>query len=539
MSALAGLRTAEPDGWHRAALAWTALAEELDRTCAALAGAGPDLSAAWSGGRGAVPARVRLRGLAVATVDAGGPARRIALALLEHAYELAALRRLAHQDLSMLEQAAVLARLCDLDARTSATLLGNPPPGTPPAGTSPPGMSTGGTVAAGPGGRASVEAERVRSPAQVRAWWGSLAPEQRERLLREYPDAVGWLDGVPAADRDRANRAVLAQRIDELAARRADLSHRLDRLRFGPLPGLPDPIVQLLFTPPVLLPWVVPMEIELAQVRERLAGLEAVRSSLAPYGEQALLLGVDGGTGSGADGRVVVALGDPDHARHTAVFVPGASTDPRDTPGAVNRMARVWRESDAMTSRLGDVSVVFWLGYDAPDLFGSPADTSARAGGEQLRPFLSGLAATHDGAPAHVTLIGHSYGTTVVAEAALSSAPGLDHLAGDVVVVGSPGMHADHATDLRLDPRHVWGGLAAGDPIGGRLGELPFVHGQEPTDPALGANRFVVDTSGHDGYWDPDSVSLRNQAAIVAGRYDLVSLVHGSLPPGTRGPFPP
>jgi hypothetical protein len=58
------------------------------------------------------------------------------------------------------------------------------------------------------------------------------------------------------------------------------------------------------------------------------------------------------------------------------------------------------------------------------------------------------------------------------------------------------------------------------------------VHGQEPTDPAFGANRFAVDTQGHGAYWDPGSLSLRNQAAIVAGRYDLVSLVHGHPPAG-------
>jgi hypothetical protein len=100
----------------------------------------------------------------------------------------------------------------------------------------------------------------------------------------------------------------------------------------------------------------------------------------------------------------------------------------------------------------------------------------------------------------------------------------------DVIAAGSPGMHAGHASDLRLDPRHVWGGLAAGDLIGGGLGELGFIHGQEPTDPAFGANRFVVDTYGHSDYWAPGSASLRNQAAIVVGRYDLVDYVYGRPP---------
>jgi hypothetical protein len=91
-------------------------------------------------------------------------------------------------------------------------------------------------------------------------------------------------------------------------------------------------------------------------------------------------------------------------------------------------------------------------------------------------------------------------------------------------------MHTDQAANLHLDPRHVWGGLAAGDLIGGGLGDLSFVHGQEPTDPAFGDNRFVVDTHGHSAYWTPGSASLRNQAYIVVGQYDQVGFDYGRPP---------
>jgi hypothetical protein len=494
------LREADPAAWHHAADAWTRLAQSLETTSAALAGAGRDLPVAWARGLGAALARHRVDDLAATVSGAGEPVHRIAAALTEHAHALAALRRLACQDLSPPEQAALLAQMRLLDERTSAALLASRPPG----------------------GMAAPPASRGGSPEQVRAWWGSLPAPQRERLLREHPEAVGWLDGVPAADRDRANRVLLAERIEALTARQAHLADRAERLRFG---------LPLWLTPPVLLPLVVPIEIELAQVRARLEGLEAVQSTLAAYGAHALLLGIDGGD---AGSRAVVALGDPDLARHTAVFVPGAGTDPHDLPGGVGRMAQLWREADAMTSDLRDVSVVYWLGYDPPDLLGTLSSGASRSGAGQLIPFLAGLAATHDATPAHVTLIGHSYGSTVVAEAGLAGGLRVD----DIIAAGSPGMHTDHAADLRLDPRHVWGGLAPADAVGGHLGELPFVHGQEPTDPAFGANRFVVDTGGHDDYWDHGSVSLRNQAAIVVGRYDLVSLVHGRLPPGVTSPFP-
>jgi pimeloyl-ACP methyl ester carboxylesterase len=259
-------------------------------------------------------------------------------------------------------------------------------------------------------------------------------------------------------------------------------------------------------------------------VRDQLAGLESVTVALAAHADRALLLGIEAGT-TGQDGRVVIALGDPDQARHTAVFVPGINTDLRDTPGGVDAMERLRVMADATTSAPRDVSVVYWLGYDAPQTQDALSYDGSRDGGHRLTPFIAGLHAAHDAVPSHVTLVGHSYGSTVVAEAALH---GL-HV-DDIIAAGSPGMHTDRAEHLGLDPRHVWSGLATDDPIGGWLGDLPLVHGEEPTDPAFGANQFVVDTHGHSGYWTPNSTSLRNQAAIVVGRYDLVRLVHGSPP---------
>jgi hypothetical protein len=43
-----------------------------------------------------------------------------------------------------------------------------------------------------------------------------------------------------------------------------------------------------------------------------------------------------------------------------------------------------------------------------------------------------------------------------------------------------------------------------------------------PSDESFGAHRMNVDTSGHSGYWDEDSLSLKNQASVVVGDYDSV-----------------
>jgi hypothetical protein len=123
--------------------------------------------------------------------------------------------------------------------------------------------------------------------------------------------------------------------------------------------------------------------------------------------------------------------------------------------------------------------------------------------------------------------MGHSYGSTVVAEGALNG----DGLAvEDIVVAGSPGMHSHHATELQLPQGHVWSGHAEGDLVSGPgLG-----HSGAPHDLQYGANRYVVDTHGHSDYWKMDnnipSESLKNQARIVVGQYEQVELLHGELP---------
>ena len=93
----------------------------------------------------------------------------------------------------------------------------------------------------------------------------------------------------------------------------------------------------------------------------------------------------------------------------------------------------------------------------------------------------------------------------------------------------------------------MWAGAAADDhvanpelhtpwysgiPIIGPL--LPGVedrmHGISPHRQEFGGEPFHTDTGGHSGYWDPNSESLRNQARIVVGQYDRVSLDHGTPP---------
>ncbi len=78
-----------------------------------------------------------------------------------------------------------------------------------------------------------------------------------------------------------------------------------------------------------------------------------------------------------------------------------------------------------------------------------------RGGRSGLNTFENGLRASHVGPPSIDTVIGHSYGSTVVGAAA----SGGHHLDADnVIAVGSPGMLVDRAGRLNLNAGA--GGLA-------------------------------------------------------------------------------
>ena len=100
----------------------------------------------------------------------------------------------------------------------------------------------------------------------------------------------------------------------------------------------------------------------------------------------------------------------------------------------------------------GHPSVIAWMGYDTPDSFsdlGIAAPLLARAGGARLAQDVNGLWVTHtDPSPPHVTVLGHSYGATTVADAFAGS--GMH--ANDAILLGSPGTDlARSAADFHLD----------------------------------------------------------------------------------------
>lgn len=373
------------------------------------------------------------------------------------------------------------------------------------------------------------------TPQQVAGWWGKLPEEQRHLIMNAYPDKLGWPNGVPAEDRDEANRTRLANRLAELRAE-SDLSD-FDKRDL-----------------------------------ERLTKLDNVINAYEAKGKDIYLLGLDSTTAgpwdgygrdwkqnlaeklpfglgdkisdptAGPDGKVIVAFGNPDEAAHTGVFVPGTTAQLDNISGDLNRAANMYDASSAYAP--GQVSTIAWLDYDAPDnvVTNSPEGKYADAGGPRLNGFVDGLRAAQSeagNAGGHLTAIGHSYGSTVVGEAALHAA---DRLAvNDIVVAGSPGMRVEHAGDLGIGADHVWAQEAKDDPVpsvgryghgaGGGFGDLPNV----PSDDDFGGRRLATDGSGHSEYWadrgpggavdgDPynyagASLSLDQQARVISGAY--------------------
>ncbi|MDX3850858.1 alpha/beta hydrolase [Streptomyces sp. AK02-01A] len=366
-----------------------------------------------------------------------------------------------------------------------------------------------------------------KSAADNASWWNGLTQEQRDEYATLYPAEVGALDGIPSDVRDDANRMVLAET-------RAQAQLSLDGLGPEPPKMLKDPnggpyAVSMLN--PAWSTW----DKTRTRLQAQIKGMDAIQkrfdappsSGLPP----AFLLGFD----TKGNGHAIIANGNPDTADHTAVYVPGTTSKLGGIGGDIDRMTELWKEANSQAPGKS-VSTITWLGYNAPQSIVPEAMQKQWAydGSPKLNSFMDGLEATQGGpAGSHTTVIGHSYGSTVVGDASNKG----DLSADDIVVAGSPGMMAAEAGDLDVGKDHVWSEAAGDDlvPLGGKAAGLggfkwgvqtwngiPYNPGYiqtVPSDEAFGAHRMDVDTSGHSNYWKRDSLSLKNQAAVVVGHY--------------------
>ncbi|MFI0712562.1 alpha/beta hydrolase [Streptomyces inhibens] len=316
-----------------------------------------------------------------------------------------------------------------------------------------------------------------KDPKENAKWWAGLTEQERQSYLDAYPEKIGWLDGIPSADRDEANRKVVDLQLAEYEMKKQN----------GDL-GTHD--------------------------QGNYDGLQKLQSALdkadgsSDGSKKLYVLGID----AKGDGRAVVSQGNPETARNVAIQVPGTDNDLSNMDEQIDRVDRL--QQAAVDSGAKNTAVISWLGYDAPEGDNSMFSTGrADPAGGDLRSFTHGLRQTHEGDRAHMTVLGHSYGSTVIGAGA-SHGGGLD--ADDIVVVGSPGMTVEHAKDLNINPDHVWAGGAKDDIVSTVASGLTL--GEDPMEKEFGGKVIEVDTEGHGGYWDKGSTSLRNQGRIIAGR---------------------
>ncbi len=203
----------------------------------------------------------------------------------------------------------------------------------------------------------------------------------------------------------------------------------------------------------------------------------------------------DGRVLKAADGRLIVALGDPVTSPCVATYIPGAGTTVASSGDELSRAA-------ALRAAAGpDTCVIMWLDYEAPSLLQAVSSRHAAAGAAALRSFQGSLVSNHDGPIRQLTVIGHSYGAVVAGIAERDGAL----LCDDIVALGSPSLGVRWASELR-DPTQVWVSTAANDPI--RL-----VPGQ-----VRGATSFASAPFGHGGYFHPDNPALATLAGLVSAQ---------------------
>ncbi|KUF16015.1 alpha/beta hydrolase [Streptomyces silvensis] len=349
-------------------------------------------------------------------------------------------------------------------------------------------------------------------------WWRSLDADERATWTALRPDTVGNLDGLPSTTRDEANRMVLAEaRGSAQVAYETWLGKHPEPPRYTEFTNPQTGEVNRRVQNPEWWKW----EKERRAAHKSIDGMDAIQRRFDRTGTgtrglpQAYLLGFD----AKGDGRAVIANGNPDTADHQSVYVPGTTAELGKIEGDINRAVNVWNAADAKASGKS-VSSITWLGYDAPDsvVKDAPFEHYAYDGAPAFNRFLDGLETSHTGdAAAHRTVIGHSYGTTLVGAAAETGRLNAD----DVIFAGSPGVKVSDAEEMDVPKGHVWNEHAEGDVVpelgrwghGGDLGVIP-------SDDTFGANQLITDTTGHSGYWDEGSTSLLNQGLVVAGKGD-------------------
>lgn len=104
-----------------------------------------------------------------------------------------------------------------------------------------------------------------------------------------------------------------------------------------------------------------------------------------------------------------ISIGDLDNASSVGVFTSGMNSGVHGLSNTFDGLSQI-QDGDAA------MAMVTWIGYNSPGVLNVSGPGRAESGAEELAPFLESIE-TQNAARYHFVVLGHSYGTYVVAEA--------------------------------------------------------------------------------------------------------------------------
>lgn len=343
------------------------------------------------------------------------------------------------------------------------------------------------------------------SPQEIADWWKGLSEDEQDELIKTNASLVGNTDGVSVEDRDKANRILLDEKRGYLESERDRVQAEL-RKTGGP--GGQSRRMQL--------------EAELETINGKLSGIKsrlAAGDAASDEADKYYLMQIQ----HSGDGQAIVARGNPDTADNVTTYIPGTGSELSKIEGDLNRSDKM-QDSAHWLDPSKETAVITYMGYEAPDgLSNATQQSYAHDAKKDLDSFQDGLRASHDGAPSNNTVLGHSYGSVVVAIGAHDEGLAVDN----AVMVAPPGGVYDKASDLGVD--NVYVTIADQDPVDNQ----PF-HGPGADDPDYGADVFesspsksrdpdLFNTAAHSEYWDDGNLALDNMGHIIAGNTDDIT----------------
>ena len=305
------------------------------------------------------------------------------------------------------------------------------------------------------------------SPQEVASWWSSLSDEDKQWMIHEHPDVIGNLDGVDYTSRNQANRIMLP-RLKKQAE--ADLQKFYDDN--GP------------YIEPAL-------RSERDRLKNRVTALEQIEETLNRENTEnppvpRYLMQLDA---SGPNILAAVSQNNPDDADHIGVIVPGMTTSVAGSLGEYDGHATTMREAAEKAAGPNDkVAMVEFFGYDAPPGAVEASNTiMANNGAPKLASFLNGIDAAreHGAGDAHITVAGHSYGSTT---AGIAATLVNDGVIDDLVQFGSPGSGVQDVSEFHVPEGHTY--------VSAAPYENDMVQGLGP-DPWFGKNPDTMDGYKH------------------------------------------